>query len=95
MSGGYVYVRFSDVSRGLESRSGGAGVNGFSFGTIDAQSPAAADIISADTVRVKIPDGADPSYLNYAYYSEITRENAQLIKRGGLPCPAFRIKVTE
>lgn len=95
MSGGYVYVRFSDVSRGLESRSGGAGVNGFSFGTIDAQIPAAADIISADTVRVKIPDGADPSYLNYAYYSEITCENAQLIKRGGLPCPAFRIKVTE
>ena len=95
MSGRYIYVRFSDVSRGLESRSGGARVNGFSFGTIDAQIPAAADIISADTVRVKIPDGADPSYLNYAYYSEITCENAQLIKRGGLPCPAFRIKVTE
>ena len=49
-------------------------------------------IASADTVTVKIPDGADPSYINYAYESNVTEDNAQLIKSNGLPCPAFRIK---
>ncbi|MBO4423811.1 MAG: hypothetical protein J5879_10240 [Clostridia bacterium] len=89
---GYVTVKFGRVSDGLCSRGGGREVKGFSFGDLDGLVPAEAVIASADTVTVKIPDGADPSYINYAYESNVTEDNAQLIKSNGLPCPAFRIK---
>lgn len=56
---------------------------------------AAAEITDADTVTVTVPDGADTEYLDYAYISEITEDNAELIKSNGLPCPAFRIKTVK
>ena len=93
LSDGRVTVKFKDVSGGLKSRNGGASVNGFSFGGFDNIINAAAEITDADTVTVTVPDGADTEYLNYAYISEITENNVELIKSNGLPCPAFRIKL--
>jgi sialate O-acetylesterase len=86
-------IKFRNVSDGLISISGDDSVNGFSFGDFDKKVPAAARIVSADTVVVDVPDGADTSALNYAYESKITKQNAQLYKKGGLPAPAFRIKL--
>lgn len=88
-----VIIKFKDVSEGLISISGDENVFGFSFGDFDSRIPAKARIISADTVEIEIPEGADTSAVNYAYESKITRENSQLYKKGGLPCPAFRLKL--
>ena len=54
---------------------------------------AEAEITDKDTVTVTVPDGADVTYVNYAYISDINNENAELVKSNGLPAPAFRIKV--
>ena len=91
--GGTVTVKFKNVSDGLISISGNDSVAGFSFGDFDKRIQAKARIISPDKVQVEIPDNADLSAVNYAYESKITKENAQLYKKGGLPCPAFRIKI--
>ena len=90
--GEVVVIKFADVCDGLISKSGGDPVSGFTFGGFDAQIPAEARITAPDTVEVTIPEGADASAVNYAYFSEITDENAQLLKSNGLPCPAFRIE---
>ena len=93
LNGKTVTVRFRDVSDGLKSRNGTAKVNGFSFGTLDGMRFAEAEITDKDTVTVTVPDGADVTYVNYAYISDINNENAELVKSNGLPAPAFRIKV--
>lgn len=88
-----VTVKFKDVSDGLMSISGDDTVAGFSFGDFDKRLPAKARITAADTVTVEIPEGADASAVNYAYESKITEQNAQLYKKNGLPCPAFRLEL--
>lgn len=93
ISGKTVVIKFKNVSAGLVSLGGDDTVNGFSFGDFDNRIPAEARITAPDTVTVKIPDNADPSAVNYAYESRITAQNAQLYKKGGLPCPAFRLRV--
>ena len=86
--GNSILIRFSDVSEGLVSKSGTDKVSGFTFGGFDSPVEAEARITAPDTVQ----DGADPSVVYYAYFSEITEQNSQLYKSNGLPCPAFRIK---
>ena len=88
-----VTIKFKNVSDGLMSISGDDAVSGFSFGDFDKRIQAEARITSEDTVTVQIPDGADTTAVNYAYESKITEHNAQLYKKGGLPCPAFRLKL--
>ena len=90
--GDKVTVKFKDISDGLKSRNGKSTVNGFSFGAFDSFTDAKAKITDKDTVTVTVPGGADTEYVNYAYYSDITGGNAELVKSNGLPCPAFRIK---
>ena len=87
-----VTVRFANVTSSLCSLGGENTVGGFSFGDFDGIKDAVAEITGDDAVTVYVPDGADHSYINYAYYSRITEQNAQLYKKEGLPCPAFRIK---
>lgn len=93
LNGKTVTVKFRDVSEGLISRNGSKSVNGFSFGGFDSLKDAKAEITGKDEVTVTVPDGADTSYINYAYISDVNNENAELIKSNGLPAPAFRIKV--
>ena len=90
---GIVTVKFKNVSGGLKSRSGTAEVAGFTFGEYGSLTPAKAVITGADTVVVYVPENTEAKQLNYAFSVVITEENAQLIKDGGLPCPAFSLKL--
>ena len=90
LDGGVVTVRFAHATGGLVSRTGKA--TGFSFGYQDNVTDADAVITGPDTVAVTVPGGVDASYLNYAYASRITPDDAPLYDGTGLPCPAFRIK---
>ena len=86
-----VIIKFKNVSGGLKSKSGCATVNGFSFGEYGSLVTSSAEITAADTVTVHIPEGVDAKRVNYAFSVVINDGNAQLIKEGGLPCPAFSL----
>lgn len=88
-----VRVRFSFVSGGLRTLSGSAEVAGFSFGGFDSRTAANARITGPAEVEVTVPEGVSAAAVNYAFASRITPDNADLIKEGGLPCPAFSLQV--
>ncbi len=90
--GDRVEIKFDNVSGGLQSKSGGDSVEGFSYGEYGSLVPAKAEITAPDTLTVHVPENAGTNLINYAFSIVITEENAQLIKSGGLPCPAFSIK---
>lgn len=68
-------------------------VQGFSVGTRDNQMPAKASIVSRCRIAVDIPEGADVSRVNYAYFHIVTPENATLRGGNNLPAPAFSLEV--
>ncbi|MBQ1258087.1 MAG: hypothetical protein IIX93_12560 [Clostridia bacterium] len=68
---------------------------GFSVGTYDTRVPAPAYLTGENRVTVKIPEGADASMVNYAYFIRVSGENANLENENGLPCPAFSIPTDE
>jgi len=88
-----VRVRFRNVSGGLQTLDGVDEVAGFSFGGYDALTPAEARISGPAEVEVTVPDGVSAARVNYAFSSRITPANANLIKAGGLPCPAFSLEI--
>ncbi len=93
VKGDRVEIRFDNVSAGLKSKSGTPSVNGFSLGEYGALIPANAEITAADTVTVYAPENTVIERVNYAFSVVISDGNAELIKEGGLPCPAFSLKL--
>ena len=94
-----IVIDFKDVSAGLTSLghtpvdSIGMEVYGFSVGDIDNMVDARATIGGRSSVIVEVPDGVNPTHVNYAYYIRITEENATLRGGNNLPCPAFSLKI--
>ena len=87
-----VRVRFDFVGKGLYTSDGGE-VSGFSFGGKDGGLiQAGAEIVSPDTVRVSVPEGADPSRLHFCYANVATLEEANLCGNSQ-PLPAFTVEV--
>ena len=94
-----IVIDFKDVSAGLTSLghtpvdSIGMEVCGFSVGDIDNMVDAKATIGGRSSVIVEVPEGVNPTHVNYAYYLRITEENATLRGGNNLPCPAFSLKI--
>lgn len=94
-----ITVEFSNVCDGLivsgqtPRESLGREVQGFSVGDYDHRTPARATITSRCAVTVEVPEGADLSSVNYAYFLTVTPENANLRGGNNLPAPAFSIRL--
>lgn len=92
-----ITVEFENVSSGLivwghsPVDSLGQTVEGFSVGDYDHRTPATATITSRCAVVVDVPDGVDPTHVNYAYFLTVTPENATLRGGNNLPAPAFSL----
>ena len=91
-----IFIDFTDVGTGLIASgqdprfSIGLSVNGFSVGVYENKKNAEATITSRGQVTVKVPEGADTSYVNYCFAINVEPE---LYNGNNLPCPAFSIKV--
>ncbi len=94
-----VTVEFENVGNGLVAwghspvDSLDLAVEGFSVGDYDHRTPATAKITSRCAVTVAIPEGVEPTHVNYAYFLRITPENATLRGGNNLPAPAFSLKL--
>lgn len=95
-----VTVEFENVAAGLvvsghaPADSLGMEVAGFSFGGYDHRTPARATVTSRCAVTVEVPkDVPDISSVNYAFFSQVTPENATLRGGNNLPAPAFSMKL--
>ena len=97
--GKQVTVEFMDVGAGLivsghsPADSYGMEVQGFSFGDYDNRVIAHATVATRCSVVVDVPEDADPSLVNYAYFLRVLPETADLRGGNNLPCPAFSLKV--
>ena len=95
-----IVIDFTDLGTGLivtgqdPKSSIGLPVGGFSVGaydgTKDNRKPAEATITSRGQVTVKVPEGADTSFVNYCFSIRVEPE---LYNGNNLPCPSFSIKV--
>lgn len=95
-----IVIDFTDLGTGLTVKgqdpkfSVGLPVGGFSVGAYDgAQNTrinAEATITSRGQVTVKVPEGADTSFVNYCFDINV---DPNLYNGNNLPCPAFAIKV--
>lgn len=95
-----IVIDFTDLGTGLTVKgqdpkfSVGLPVGGFSVGAYDgAQNTrinAEATITSRGQVTVKVPEGADTSFVNYCFDINV---DPDLYNGNNLPCPAFAIKV--
>lgn len=96
---GQIVIDFENVSAGLTALghtpvdSIGMSVSGFSVGDIDQLIPVSATIGGRASVIVDVPSDVTPTYVNYAYATRITEENATLRGGNNLPCPAFSLKI--
>ena len=89
-----VTIKFKNVGDGLVSKSGTASVKGFALGKQYAKKvDAEAEIVSADTVVIKVPEGANTSYVSYGFTLAMDDTNAQLYTSNGLPALAFNFKL--
>ena len=97
-----IIIDFTDLGTGLIAKghdpksSIGLPVSGFSVGTYDGskdtRTAAEATITSRGQVTVKIPEGADTSFVNYCFAINVDPE---LYNGNNLPCPAFSIPVSK
>lgn len=85
----YFTVRFENVGEGLVSTSGDNTVAGFAVGKLAKLTPAEAEIISKDTVKVYVPKGAGSLGIGYAAITHVTDETVQLYNSNGIPALAF------
>ncbi len=91
-----IFIDFTDLGTGLIAKgqdpkySVGLPIGGFSVGTYENKKDAEATITSRGQVTVKVPEGADTSYVNYCFS---IRVDPELYNGNNLPCPAFSIKV--
>ena len=85
----YVTVKFKNVGEGLVSKSGDNKFGGFAIGLVTKLTPAEAEIISTDTVKVYVPEGAKLSGIGYACIAHIKKGDAQLYNSNDLPALAF------
>ncbi len=94
-----ITVEFMDVGAGLivsghsPADSYGMEVQGFSVGDYENRVPTHAALASRCAVVIDVPEGADPSRVNYAYSLRILPDTADLRGGNNLPCPAFSLKV--
>ena len=68
-------------------------IEGFSVGDRDDQIKVRATVANRSTVLIDLPEGVVPDYVNYAYFTLVTIDNANLRGGNNLPCPAFSIPV--
>ena len=68
---------------------------GFSVGGYENRVPAEAEIAGENIIRVKIPENADASHVNYAFSIRAAPEHASVKNQSGLPVPAFSMNVAE
>ncbi len=68
-------------------------VEGFTVGDYDNQIKVRATIANRSSVLIDLPEGVIPDYVNYAYFTYVTIDNANLRGGNNLPCPAFSIPV--
>ena len=97
-----IVIDFTDLGTGLTVKgqdpkfSVGLPVGGFSVGAYNgAQNTrinAEATITSRGQVTVKVPEGADTSFVNYCFDINV---DPDLYNGNNLPCPAFSIKVSQ
>ena len=93
--GKQITIEFENVADGLvvlgktPAESIGQTVAGFTVGT--KKTTATATITSKNTVVVDVPEGVNPTSVNYAYFLIVTTENATLYASNDLPAPAFSI----
>lgn len=97
-----IVIDFTDLGTGLIAKgqdpkcSVGLAVSGFSVGyyngSENSRKPAEATITSRGQVTVKIPEGADTSFVNYCFDINVEPE---LYNGNNLPCPAFSIQVSK
>ena len=85
----YFTVKFKNVGDGLISDSGDGKVDGFGVGTVTKLVPAEAEIISADTVKVTVPEKAKLSGIGYAASPHVEKESSHLRSSYGMPALAF------
>lgn len=96
-----IVIDFTDLGTGLivsgqdPKCSVGLAVQGFSVGPYENRKSAEAKITSRGQVTVTVPEGADTSFVNYAFSIRVTPETADLYNGNNLPCPAFSIKVSQ
>ena len=89
----YFTVKFKNVGEGLKSTSGDNKVSGFAVGKIAKLTAAEAEIISADTVKVYVPEGANTSGIGYAAITHVTSDTVQLYNSHDIPALAFYLEV--
>ena len=97
-----ITIDFADLGAGLivtgqdPKQSVGLPVGGFTVGSydgaLDNRKPAEATITSRGQITVKVPEGADTSFVNYCFAINVEPE---LYNGNNLPCPAFSIKVSK
>ncbi len=93
-----IVIDFTDLGTGLivtgqdPKNSVGLSVGGFSVGPYEDRKAAEATITSRGQVTVKVPEGADTSFVNYCFAINVDPE---LYNGNNLPCPAFAIPVSE
>ena len=85
----YFTVKFKNVGDGLISDSGDGKVDGFGVGTVTKLIPAEAEIISADTVKVTVPEKAKLSGIGYAASPHVEKDSSHLRSSYGMPALAF------
>ena len=68
-------------------------IEGFTVGDYDNQIKVKATIATRSSVIIELPEGVVPDYVNYAYFTYVTIDNANLRGGNNLPCPAFSIAV--
>ena len=68
-------------------------IEGFTVGDYDNQIKVRATVASRSSVLIDLPEGVVPDYVNYAYFTYVTIDNANLRGGNNLPCPAFSIPV--
>ncbi len=91
-NGKTILVRFTGVSGGLKDGADRS-IAGFSCGPYESRTPAEARVTGPDTVTVTVPQGADASFVSYAFFLTITPDNANLRGGNGIPALAFHMPV--
>ena len=94
-----IMIEFKNVSSGLTVLgytpvdSLDREIEGFSVGDRDDQIKVRATVANRSTVLIDLPEGVVPDYVNYAYFTLVTIDNANLRGGNNLPAPAFSIPV--
>ncbi len=94
-----ITITFKHVAGGLvvlgktPEESIGQTVEGFSVGDYSNRIPAKATIVSPNTIVVDVPEGADPTFVNYAYSKGVSPVAANLYASNEFPTPSFSLAV--